>query len=150
MIRFDNLPPEVMQAMCTPMHQILPPAPIPSSPSQSYGALYLGSLAAVMDKDLLRQHHITHIVHVLDVPWLPMADNEGFNGYKISILDHDAEDLRPHLEAACAHIDKALRNGRNVLVHCQQVSVCYSFVLVDLVASKLAGRLLGCPGWKSC
>lgn len=125
MIRFDSLPPEVMQAMCTPMHQILPPTPVPSSPSRSYGSLYLGSLAAVMDKDLLRQHNITHIVHVLDVPWLPMSDNEGFNGYKISILDHDAEDIRPHLEAACAHIDTALRNGRNVLVHCQQVSGHY-------------------------
>ncbi|EAU80942.1 hypothetical protein CC1G_03118 [Coprinopsis cinerea okayama7 len=134
MIRFDALPPEVMQAMCTPMHQILAPAASPTSPGQFSGSLYLGSLAAVMDKELLRQHNITHIVHVLDAPWLPLSDNEGFNGYKISILDHDAEDLRPHLESACNHIDKALRGGKNVLVHCQQgVSRSASIVIAYLI-----------------
>ncbi|TFK22005.1 phosphatases II [Coprinopsis marcescibilis] len=134
MIRFDSLPPEVMQAMCTPMHQILPSAPNPSNPGHSFGSLYLGSLAAVMDKDLLQNHHVTHIVHVLDAPWLPLSGNEGFVGYKISILDQDSEDIRPHLEAACNHIDQALRSGRNVLVHCQQgVSRSASIVIAYLI-----------------
>ncbi|KAJ3520462.1 hypothetical protein NMY22_g12748 [Coprinellus aureogranulatus] len=77
MIRFDNLPPEVTQAMCTPMHLILPPTQNPANPSQYSGALYLGSLTAVMDKDMLREHRITHLVHVVDVPWLPMLEKEG-------------------------------------------------------------------------
>lgn len=122
MIRFDSLPPEVTQAMCTPMHLVLPPAANPSNPAQHSGSLYLGSLSAVMDKDLLREHRITHLIHVLDVPWLPMAENEGFVGYKIAIADQDNEDLRPHLEAVCNHIDAALKSGKNVLVHCHQVS----------------------------
>jgi hypothetical protein len=122
MIRFDNLPPEVTQAMCTPMHMILPPAQNPSNPSQSSGALYLGSLSAVMDKDMLREHRITHLVHVLDVPWLPMSEQEGFVGYKLPIEDQDSTELRPHLEAVCNHIDAALKSGRNLLVHCHQVS----------------------------
>ena len=130
MIRFDSLPPEVMQAMCTPMHQILPP----SSSSSHPGSLYLGSMTAAMDKDLLRHHKITHIIHVVDVPWLPMPEKEGFNGYKISVLDHEGEDLRPHLEAACCHIDKALRGGKNVLVHCQQgISRSASIVIAYLI-----------------
>lgn len=120
--------------MCTPMHLILAPQPIPSSPGHSSGALYLGSLAAAMDKDLLRQHSITHIVHALDVPWLPMSEKEGFNGYKIAILDKDCEDLLSHLEAACAYIDRALRSGRSVLVHCQQgVSRSASIVIAYLI-----------------
>ncbi|KAL0960502.1 hypothetical protein HGRIS_005540 [Hohenbuehelia grisea] len=114
MIRFDNIPPEVMQAMCTPMHQILPPG------SPHPGALYVGSMTAVNDRDLLRDAHVTHLVQVLDAPWIPLSEKDGFDCYRIAILDQSSADLRPHLEAACNHIDRALRSGRSVLVHCQQ------------------------------
>ncbi|KAF8900282.1 hypothetical protein CPB84DRAFT_1779275 [Gymnopilus junonius] len=124
MIRFDNLPPEVMQAMITPMHQILPPAPIAPSPSRPHasqsGALYLGSLSAVQDVAALRQQGITHLVQVLDVPWLPVSEKDGFDCYKIEIHDEASVDLRPHLEGVCAYIARALGQGRSVLVHCQQ------------------------------
>ncbi|KAF6749375.1 protein-tyrosine phosphatase-like protein [Ephemerocybe angulata] len=137
MIRFDTLPPEVTQAMCTPMHQILPPAQNPSNPSQYSGALFLGSLSAVMDKDLLRENRITHLVHVLDVQWLPMSEQEGFVGYKIAIADQDSEDIRPHLEAVCTHIDAALKSGRNVLVHCHQgVSRSAAVVIAYLIRNQ--------------
>jgi hypothetical protein len=128
MIRFDELPPEVMQAMCTPMHQILSQTVLPSSPSQPptmSGALYLGSLAAVMDPPMLRAHNITHIIQVLDVPWNPLSDKDGFNLYKIEIMDEKNVDIRPYLEGASSHIERALRSGRNLLVHCQQVSLCW-------------------------
>lgn len=120
MIRFDELPPEVMQAMCTPMHMVMNP----SSSSQSRpstGALYLGSLAATMDKPMLHEHKITHIVQVLDVPWQPLSEKDGFECYRIDILDVPSADLKSELEGACKDIDKALKNGQNVLVHCQQV-----------------------------
>ncbi|RDB24319.1 Dual specificity protein phosphatase 1B [Hypsizygus marmoreus] len=114
MIRFDNLPPEVMQAMCTPMHEILAPQ------GSITGRLYVGSLSAVQDKELLHEHRISHLIQVLDAPWLPLSEKDGFNCYRIDILDQSTADLRPHLEAVCNHIDRALKNGRNVLVHCQQ------------------------------
>ena len=121
MIRFDNLPPEVMQAMCTPMHQILAPSPLPGHPGFNTGGLWLGSLAAVNDASTLRENHISHLVQVLDVPWLPLSEKDGFNCYKINVMDDASVDLRPHLEAVCNHIDRALRSGKSVLVHCQQV-----------------------------
>ncbi|KAJ7708092.1 hypothetical protein B0H17DRAFT_1031713 [Mycena rosella] len=145
MIRFDTLPPEVMQAMCTPMHQILPPTPLgPSPPAHGHpsssspyapytagpahhppaltGGLYLGSLAAVNDHALLRAHGITHLVQALEAPWAPPARKEdGFVAYSIDIRDKESVDLRPHLEAACVYIERALRRGEGVLVHCQQV-----------------------------
>ncbi|TFL01192.1 protein-tyrosine phosphatase-like protein [Pterulicium gracile] len=158
MISFAGLPPEVMQSMCTPMHQILAPSSqsstpnpsssqsstpnpsssqssIPNSPTSSRptlsraptsqatrGALYLGSLTAVNDLDLLRTAHITHVVQVLDVPWLPQNMTSGsnkFTCYRIDVMDHPGVDLTPHLEAVCEWIGGALRGG-NVLVHCQQ------------------------------
>ncbi len=121
MIRFDSIPLEIQQAMCTPMHRILAPTPLPNDPSKFTGSLYLGSLAAVCEKDLLRDHHITHLVQVLDVPWLPVSEKDGFSCYRIDILDQASSDLRPHLEDACNYIDRALRGGQSVLVHCQQV-----------------------------
>ncbi|KAG6895566.1 hypothetical protein C0992_000597 [Termitomyces sp. T32_za158] len=114
MIRFENMPTEVMQAICTPMHQIL------SSQGSTSGMLYVGSLSACQDKDLLVDHGISHLVQVLDAPWIPVSEKDGFNCHRIQILDHATADLKPHLEAACNYIDRALRNGRNVLVHCQQ------------------------------
>lgn len=119
MIRFDNLPPEVMQAMCTPMHLILPP-------SARTGALYLGSFSAILDPALLAAHAVGALVQVLDAPWLPSVDAHAAQGvrlecYRLDILDSTSADLKPHLEAAVRWIDDRLRRGVNVLVHCQQV-----------------------------
>ncbi|KAJ7617370.1 protein-tyrosine phosphatase-like protein [Roridomyces roridus] len=159
MIRFDNLPPEVVQAMCTPMHQILPPAPLPTQPhshphptssspyapypssgssgqlQQLSGGLYLGSLSAVNDFPLLRAHGITHLVQALEAPWAPPCRKEdGFVAYNIDIRDKESTDLRPHLEAACQYIERALRRGEGVLVHCQQgVSRSPSIVIAYLI-----------------
>lgn len=126
MIRFDNVPPEVMQAMCTPMHQVLAPSASSTSPSHATGSLYVGSLSAITDYDLLRTYRVSHFIQVLDAPWLPpLPETDGYGGkvtsFKIEILDTTSADLKPHLEDACNSIDRALRSGRNVLVHCQQV-----------------------------
>jgi protein-tyrosine phosphatase len=135
MIRFENMPPEVMQAMCTPMHQILPSSAIPgpialtstrssSSPSTHYsGRLYLGSLSALSDRSVLVAAGITHLVQVIDAPWLPLTEKDGFICHRIDILDLPEEDLGRFLYNACEWIDKALREGKGVLVHCQQVLV---------------------------
>ncbi|KAI0738800.1 phosphatases II [Daedaleopsis nitida] len=134
MIRFDNLPPEVMQAMCTPMHLILP-----ASPQQHTGALYLGSFSAILDPSLLSAHHIQALVQVLDAPWLPSVEAHAAQGiklecYRLDILDSTTADLRPHLEATVRWIDDRLRRGLNVLVHCQQgVSRSAAVVIAYLI-----------------
>lgn len=74
-----------------------------------------------MEKSILNEKNITHLVQVLDVPWLPLSEKDGFECYRIDILDVPSADLRSHLEGACKDIEKALRSGQNVLVHCQQV-----------------------------
>lgn len=128
MIRFDNLPPEVIQAMCTPMHQILP-----GNMAEASSQLWLGSLSAAHDSDLLRQEHISHVVQVLDMPYMPEVASPGKGGkshlekYRVDIMDTPREDLAKHLDEACAWISDALRHGGNVLVHCGQVRHLYLF-----------------------
>lgn len=125
MIRFDSsIPPEIQMSLCSPMDQVLPPEPSPKSPSRQSGALFLGSLAAVNEHELLKEHNITRIVSVLDAPWLPPLDNAGgLECYHIKINDSDSADMSPFLEDVCTHIDTSLKSGKNVLVHCQQVCV---------------------------
>ncbi|KAJ7475033.1 hypothetical protein FB451DRAFT_1034649, partial [Mycena latifolia] len=97
------------------------------------GGLYLGSLSTVNDHPLLRAHGITHLVQALEAPWLlPARKEDGFVAYSIDIRDQESVDLRPHLEAACVYIERALRRGEGVLMHCQQVradSYAYSLPL---------------------
>ena len=116
MIRFDNVPQEIIQAMCTPMHQILLPPP-----AQHLGHLWLGSFAAISDADLLRKHRISHLVQVIDVPWLPPVNDPTMTVTRIDIMDIPSADLKSHLDDACARIERSLAAGKNVLVHCQQV-----------------------------
>ncbi|KAJ7217324.1 protein-tyrosine phosphatase-like protein [Mycena pura] len=154
MISFHDIPREEMEAMCTPMHCVLPPVPahknktatstslahLPvSTPTRSgapKGGLYLGSMAAGHDVDLLREHHITHLVQVLKTPWAPQPDlhNAGFACYRIDIEDDMTAALRPHLAEACNYIRTGIEGGENVLVHCQQgVSRSASIVIAYLI-----------------
>lgn len=116
MIRFDNIPPEIARALCTPMHEILLPPP-----AQHLGHLWLGSFAAISDNDLLRKHRISHVVQVIDVAWLPQVNDPNMTVTRIDIVDTPSADLKSHLDETCARIDKSLASGKNVLVHCQQV-----------------------------
>ncbi|KAI9566272.1 protein-tyrosine phosphatase-like protein [Boletus coccyginus] len=131
MIRFEGMAKEVMEAMCTPMHQILPTryphSTSPTihsvnriSPNTPPGTLFLGSMSATMDHELLITHHITHVVQVIDAPWAQISEADGFRCLRIDIHDKPTADLKPHLEGACQYIASALASGGNVLVHCQQ------------------------------
>ncbi|KAJ7119950.1 protein-tyrosine phosphatase-like protein [Mycena crocata] len=125
MIRFDQLPPAVVKAMCIPMHQILPS-------TEHSGALYLGSLAAVIDPTLLRTHGISRIVQVLEPQFAPQQDD--FAVYNIDISDTESTDLLPHLEPACKYIEHALKGRENILIHCHQgVSRSASILIAYLI-----------------
>ncbi|KAF7327254.1 Phosphatases II [Mycena kentingensis (nom. inval.)] len=170
MISFENVPKDEMEALCTPMHCILPRletsgstpssstrhTPIqaalpptngskaPQDPSRRVrGALYLGSMAAAYDHDLLREHHITHLVQVLETPWAPQQDPDDFEQasapnklhyHRIDIEDRTTAALGQHLSAACDYVENALADGENVLVHCQQgVSRSASIIIAFLI-----------------
>ena len=122
MPRFDDLPPEIQDAMSTPFHNILPPTD-PQAAACMEGGLYLGSLSAVVDPsvDDLRHLHITHIVQVFNVPWLVLTEEEGFTCYRVDIEDVPSQKLDMQLlEQVCAYIEETRKGGKSVLVHCQQ------------------------------
>ena len=129
MTRFDDLPPEIQDAMSTPFHNILPPTD-PQAATSIEGGLYLGSLSAVVDPsvDDLRYLHITHIVQVFNVPWLVLTEEEGFTCYRVDIEDVPSQKLDTQLlEQVCAYIEETRKGGKNVLVHCQQASCAFFF-----------------------
>ena len=116
MIRFDDIPPENVRAMCTPMHQILLPPP-----AHHLGHLWLGSFAAISDNDLLKKHRISHIVQVIDAAWFPPISDPNMTVTRIDIMDVPSADLKSHLDETCTGIERSLESGKNVLVHCHQV-----------------------------
>jgi hypothetical protein len=86
MISFADVPPEIMQAMITPMHLI--PLPVnPGSSNHRRGSLYLGSLSASIDYPLLESHRITHVVQVLDAAWLDPTAQQKFQCYNIKVRE---------------------------------------------------------------
>jgi hypothetical protein len=114
----------------TPMHQILAPqqpllSDSPPLKNPALGALYLGSISAIIDTHYLSSHGITHIVHVIDGPFEPFDKGHFFICYQIDIDDHQSVDLAPHLNGVCNYIDMALQSGGNVLVHCHMVCIDY-------------------------
>ncbi|KAJ7227709.1 protein-tyrosine phosphatase-like protein, partial [Mycena haematopus] len=104
------------------------------APAITTGALYLGSMAAAIDHDLLRTNGIAHLVQVLEVPWMPASGDAGFACHRIDIEDTSAAVLQPHLAAACDYISASLARGDSVLVHCHQgVSRSASIVIAYLI-----------------
>lgn len=114
MSRFDSLALDVRDSMATPMHLILQ-----GNAERNEGTLYLGSLGAVSEPDVLHQHQINHIVQVIELPWIPL---DGFETYCIDLGDVQTADLQSHLADASNHIHGLIVSGASVLVHCHQVS----------------------------
>ena len=65
MLRADSFSPDVWEAICTPMHEILPRG----AKGSGSGALWLGSWTASVDGDLLSRNAIKAIVECHDSPW---------------------------------------------------------------------------------
>ncbi|KAJ7272427.1 protein-tyrosine phosphatase-like protein [Mycena rebaudengoi] len=135
---FRSIPPDEIEAMATPMHLILPPMPAQFDTAvAASGALYLGSLAAVLEYSVLREHRITHVIQVLEEPWTPPVEESGFVCYRIAIEDIASASISPHLTDACDYIRKALLMDGNVLVHCHQgVSRSASIVIAYLIRER--------------
>ncbi|KAL0574178.1 hypothetical protein V5O48_007766 [Marasmius crinis-equi] len=121
----------------TPPSSGSPSPSIPASPLPGAGSLYLGSMSAIQDPAMLRAHRVSVVVQVIDAPWIPPLDEKEFTCYKVPVMDATTVDLTPYLEGVCGFMDGALRDGRGVLVHCQQgVSRSTAIVIAYLIRCK--------------
>jgi hypothetical protein len=115
---------------------------------EGMGKLYVGSWIASVDEDLLLNHSIRHLVPVTGASWVITRDESDSSAgsstnrtiYTIPLDDSASTTasaiLRDCLPRVCRHIDKALHDGENVLVFCQQgISRSAAIVIAFLMYS---------------
>ena len=68
----------------------------------------------------MTENHITHIISVCADPIPGEVPASGICHMRIPVEDVDYADLLIHLPSACQFIDRALRSGGVVFVHCVQ------------------------------
>lgn len=97
------------------------PNPADKVPTRSRGVLYLGSVDA-LDPTFLRAHHISVIVSMnrrvrtISIPGLGLTHH-----YKFPVADSPFSNtqMQKMLPGITALIDRHLKAGHNVLVHCK-------------------------------
>ncbi|KAF8492512.1 hypothetical protein JB92DRAFT_2751557 [Gautieria morchelliformis] len=86
--------------------------------------LWIGSLAAARDPDLLHNNGITSILSVMRGRF---AIHKSFTRHQVLLDDTTVSDAIVHFPVCIEWIDSELKKGRGVLVHCQ---VCRSATIV--------------------
>ncbi|OAY27884.1 dual specificity protein phosphatase 1 [Manihot esculenta] len=87
-----------------------------NAPCQIEGGLFLGSVGAANNKDLLKSNNITHILTVANS--LAPAHRNDFIYKVIGVVDREDTNLRQYFDDCINFIDEAKRQGGGCLVHC--------------------------------
>ncbi|KAJ9154369.1 hypothetical protein P3X46_027713 [Hevea brasiliensis] len=85
-------------------------------PCQIEQGLFLGSVGAANNKDILKSKNITHILTVANT--LAPAYQNDFIYKVIGVADKEDSNLRQYFDECFNFIDEAKRQGGGVLVHC--------------------------------
>lgn len=85
-------------------------------PSELQQGLYLGSIGAALNKGLLQNLNVTHILSVVNAVDIPFPHD--FKYLRIEVLDSAEVDLAQHFNTCFSFIDEARMAGGGVLVHC--------------------------------
>ncbi|CAA7012968.1 unnamed protein product [Microthlaspi erraticum] len=85
-------------------------------PSQIEEGLYLGSVAAASNKNVLKSYNVTHILTVASS--LRPAHPDDFVYKVVKVVDKEDTNLGIYFDECVEFIDEAKRQGGSVLVHC--------------------------------
>ncbi|KAJ0235737.1 Dual specificity protein phosphatase 1 [Hirschfeldia incana] len=85
-------------------------------PSLIQHGLYLGSVAAACNKNLLKSYNVTHILTVASS--LRPAHPDDFLYKVVRVVDKEDTNLEMFFDECCDFIDDAKKLGGSVLVHC--------------------------------
>lgn len=101
-------------------------------PAKILDYLYLGSVGAAMNKAVLKEEGITHVLTVAD-KLSPMFPTE-FTYLSLSLLDSTDANLLELLPTALEFIERAREAGGKTLVHCfagksRSSSVCIAYLM---------------------
>ena len=97
--------------------------------------LYLGSIGCASNLKQLQNFKITHIVCAASGVKNFFPDK--FKYFNINILDSDKENIKQYFKESFDFIDKAIKNGGNVLVHCHAgVSRSSSILIAYIMKSQ--------------
>ncbi|ANM64884.1 Dual specificity phosphatase catalytic domain [Arabidopsis suecica] len=85
-------------------------------PSLIEQGLYLGSVAAASNKNVLKSYNVTHILTVASS--LRPAHPDDFVYKVVRVVDKEDTNLEMYFDECVDFIDEAKRQGGSVLVHC--------------------------------
>lgn len=88
-------------------------------PRTEGGGLFIGGLHALYQRqDLFKQHHISHILSILDYDIYQDGHFKQYKHMHIRLDDDPNENILVHLRDTTDFIDKALSGGGACFVHC--------------------------------
>lgn len=94
--------------------------------------LYLGSIDEASNMNWLRDNDIKVILNVASE--VPLYSNCDIKTYKIYLNDSPLQDILPILQYTYSIIDEAIKNRKNILVHCYAgISRSASIVIAYLI-----------------
>ncbi|KAJ7552133.1 hypothetical protein O6H91_06G043100 [Diphasiastrum complanatum] len=87
-----------------------------NAPCEIQQGVYLGSIGAACNKDLLQNLNVTHVLAIANNVEMPFPND--FKYKRIEVLDSPDVDLKQYFNVCFDFIDEARRQGGGVLVHC--------------------------------
>ena len=106
-----------------------------NTPIEIIPHLFLGSIGSASNLKQLQNCKITHIICCAS--GIKNFFPENFKYYNINILDCEKENIKQYFKESFDFIDKAIKNGGNVLVHCHAgVSRSSTILIAYIMKSK--------------
>lgn len=101
-------------------------------PAEVVPGVYLGSIGAAHNKEVLQRLNITHVLTVAS-GFAPKHPDD-FTYCVVNVADRPEETLSRHFERALKFIARALLDGGKVLVHCfagksRSATICAAYVM---------------------